>query len=68
MNDEPEYIEVDMFVMGAYLGRRKIARRSIAGAMLSGDDPAPYVQALHDDLARIAGDVTHKPTAADPPA
>jgi len=52
---DQEYIEVDFYVMGVYHGKRRIHRNSICGLALTGQDVAPRLEQMADELNAIPG-------------
>ena len=65
------HIEVDFYICGVYHGRRKIARKSICGALLSGNIGMvrQSTAALVDELNQIPGiEATMSPSTWRPVA
>lgn len=52
-------IEVDMYIMGQYVGKRKIGRGSICGAILAGrmDEADKRTTAMKDELEQLGAKV-----------
>lgn len=58
---QPEAFEVDMYVMGQYVGKRKVGRDSICGAFLAGDfsEAKRRGEDLQADMDRLTGRGEH---------